>query len=138
MSIPKSNHARLYYRCALKRFEEARILRKADQTTGAVYLAGYGIECMLKALILNVLPDARQGEMLREFRGGQAHDYHWLRKKHLQNGGTQIPNDLKHGFTLVYAWSTELRYVPKTIKDTEADAFLRIAQDFFHWADGRL
>ena len=138
MGVPGSRDARLFYRCALKRFEEARILRKAGQTTGAVYLAGYGIECMLKALILNNLPDEKQEETLREFRGRQAHDYHWLRKKYAQNGGSQISTELKHGFTLIFAWTTELRYVPKTMKDSEADAFLKIAEDFFHWADGRL
>ena len=138
MSIPGSTDARLFYRCARQRFDESKVLRKADQTTGAVYLAGYGIECMLKALILNLLPEMKQGEAILEFRGSQAHDYHWLRKKYIQKGGSQISNELKHGFTLVFAWSTEMRYVPGTMKDTEADAFLKIAEDFFQWADGRL
>ena len=53
MAIPASIEARLYYRCAFQRHEDAQILLRADHTTGAVYLAGYGVECILKALVLH-------------------------------------------------------------------------------------
>lgn len=60
MGVPKSKHARLFYRCALHRRDEAKILRKADpRTTGAVYLAGYSVECILKALILAAAPQGK-------------------------------------------------------------------------------
>jgi len=67
MGMPHSRDARLFCRSATQRFAEAQILRKADQTTGAVYLAGYGVECMLKALILDTLPNTRQAAMLQSF-----------------------------------------------------------------------
>ena len=54
MAVPGSSDARLYYRCAFQRYEESQVLIEAGYTTGAVYLAGYGIECILKALVLNV------------------------------------------------------------------------------------
>ena len=50
MAIPRSKESRLFYRCARQRFGEAEILLEAGHPTGAVYLAGYSIECMLKAL----------------------------------------------------------------------------------------
>jgi len=79
MAIPASIEARLYYRCAFQRHEDAQILLRADHTTGAVYLAGYGIECMLKALVLSAVAPAARTEMLNSFRGARAHDYEWLR-----------------------------------------------------------
>ena len=44
MAVPKSREARLFYRCAKQRFDDAAVLRKAEHTTGAVYLAGYGVD----------------------------------------------------------------------------------------------
>jgi hypothetical protein len=50
MAIPSSSDARLYYRCAFQRYEEADGLFRAEYATGAVYLAGYGIECIPESL----------------------------------------------------------------------------------------
>ena len=119
--------------------DEAKILRKADQTTiGAVYLAGYAIECILKALILSLLSEGRQGEILRSFRGSRAHDYEWLREQYLNNGGARFPSKVTRGFVLVGGWSTELRYIPKTLKPQEIDSFLKATEEIMIWADGRL
>ncbi len=85
MGIPSSSDARLYYRCAFQRYEEAEILIRADKTTGAVYLAGYGIECILKALVLMAAPAANRSDMLKSFCGSKAHEYEWLRSLYLTN-----------------------------------------------------
>src|SRR5438094_75379 len=138
MGVPSSRDARRFYRSADRRVVEARILREADQTTGAVYLAGYGVECMLKALILNGLSPARQAAMLRSFRGNRAHDFEWLRKQYLRNGGSPFPEKIGLAFTLVRVWSTELRYDPKTNKPSEADEFLNAAGEIIRWADERI
>jgi hypothetical protein len=137
--VPTSQNARLFYRCAFVRLDEARILRKAGQiTTGPVYLAGYSIECILKALILNALTQTQQEESLRSFRGTKAHDYDWLRDVYLQNGGTRFPSDITRSFTLVNDWSTDMRYVPRNMKEEEIDAFLKATREILIWADGRL
>ena len=62
MAVPASSEARLYYRCAFQRQEDAQILLRADRTTGAVYLAGYGRECILKALVLSALTPIAGGD----------------------------------------------------------------------------
>jgi len=90
MAIPNSSDARLYYRCALQRYEEALILRKACKTTGAVYLAGYGIECILKALIVMAVPEANRSTVIKQFRGSRAHEFEWLRSAYLTNGGGEV------------------------------------------------
>src|SRR5436309_2268465 len=105
MAIPSSRDANLYYRCALQRYEEAAVLFKADYTTGAVYLAGYGIECILKALVLMAVPAGDRSDMLKSFRGSKAHEYEWLRSLYLTNGGARFPREITQHFTLVNDWS---------------------------------
>ena len=62
--MPSDPDARLFYRAADRRLTEAEVLRKAAQTTGAVYLAGYGVECKLKAVILGSLATEARTAML--------------------------------------------------------------------------
>ncbi len=138
MAIPASSEARLYYRCAFQRQEDAQILLRADHTTGAVYLAGYGVECILKAMILSALTPAARAVMLSSFRGARAHDYEWLRTQYLQNGGPRFPREITEAFTLVNDWSTDMRYLPRTLKADEAEGFLSAAENIIRWADGRI
>ena len=137
MAIPNSMDARLYYRCAIQRHEEAVVLLRADYTTGAVYLAGYGIECVLKALLLIAVPPGDRTNTLKSFRGGQAHDYEWLRSCYLTRGGARFPPQITRSFTLVNGWSTDLRYNPRKVKTVDAEAFLAAAVDIIRWAEGR-
>jgi hypothetical protein len=138
MAIPGSSDARLYYRCAFQRYEEAMVLFKADYTTGAVYLAGYGIECILKSLVLMAVPAATRPDMLKSFRGSKAHEYEWLRSIYLVHGGARFPREINQHFTLVNDWSTDLRYTPRAVRTDEAEAFLVAAVAIIRWADGRL
>lgn len=138
MAMPGSSDARLYYRCAFQRYEEAEVLLRAEYTTGAVYLAGYGIECILKALVLTAAPAAARTDTMNSFRSGRGHEFEWLRTQYLTNGGARFPREINQHFTLVNDWSTDLRYVPRTVRDDEADAFLSSAAAIIHWADGRL
>lgn len=138
MSMPISKNARLFYRAAKERFEDAEFLLNMKRTTGAVYLAGYSVECMIKALILSVVPRAREDEISAMFRGRQAHDFRWLMRLYRQHGGTAMPNDLHPQWNLVARWSTDLRYSPQTIGLRRAKAFLDSATKIIKWADGRL
>ncbi|MGC8638381.1 MAG: HEPN domain-containing protein [Isosphaeraceae bacterium] len=138
MTVPQSKEARFFYRCALQRFDEARVLLDADRTTGAVYLAGYGVECMLKALILSAVPPSRTYSVLQTFRGHRAHDFQWLRDEYRLNGGAHPPREVNRCFTLVDRWSTEMRYSPGNIKERDAERFFEAAQVILGWSDGRL
>ena len=140
MAIPGSSDARLYYRgCAFQRYEEAMVLFKADYTTGAVYLAGYGIECILKSLVLMAVPAATRPDMLKSFRGSKAHEYEWLRSIYLVHGGARgFHVRSTSTLLLVNDWSTDLRYTPRAVRTDEAEAFLVAAVAIIRWADGRL
>lgn len=138
MGVPSSLEANRFYRCAARRMVEARILIEAGQTTGAVYLAGYGVECMLKALILESLPAGRRPAKLRSFRTVKAHDLAWLMKQYLDQGGSRYPAEVARAFTLVREWSTEIRYDPRDLRQPEADRFVEAAETVVLWAKGRL
>ena len=138
MATPRSSDARLFYRCAYQRFEEAEVLLMASYNTGAVYLAGYGIECVLKSLVLSAVPAVDRSDTMKSFRGAKAHEYEWLRSLYLINGGARFPREINQHFTLVNDWSTELRYTPRKVPPEDAEAFVTSAATIIKWADGRL
>jgi hypothetical protein len=138
MAGPRPGPATLFYRCALQRYEEAQVLRGNDKTTGAVYLAGYGVECVLKALILTSAPVSDLAQVMGSFRGRRAHDFDWLLQRYREQGGAGLPADVNRQFTYVNAWSTDLRCLPQAYKDREADQVLAATLVIIRWAEGRL
>jgi len=139
MGLPTAQEGRPFYRAGKQRFEDARLLLdKAERTTGAIYLAGYGVECLLKALVLSVIPATDRKEMVASFRGARAHNYDWLKARYFDNGGAQFPSEISKAFALVNTWDTEWRYRSGTAPPRDAEAFLRAAEQIIIWADGRL
>jgi hypothetical protein len=138
MALPHAHEARPFYQSAKQRFEDARFLLEAERTTAAIYLAGYSVECMLKALILSITPDRDRASTLSSFRGAKAHDYDWLKARYFERGGPDFPSPVSKSFALVNTWTTDLRYKAGTSKRGEAEAFFRAAQEIIVWADGRL
>jgi hypothetical protein len=138
MPVPRSREARDFYRCAYQRFDDAQLLLHAHRTTGAVYLAGYVVECILKTLVLSGVPSRRAKNVLQAFRGHRAHDYEWLRALYRQDDGPDPPRDVRISFTLVNRWSTDLRYSTEITKERDAQRFLKATEAILTWADGRL
>jgi hypothetical protein len=136
--MPSSAQARRFYRAAKQRFDDALLLLEMERTTAAVYLAGYSVECMLKALILSAVSRGQEMETLGMFRGARAHDYEWLLHLYTEKGGARIPPHVVPPFTRVNSWSTDMRYTPGTIVAREAHAFVDAAAAIITWADGRL
>lgn len=138
MALPRSSEARLFYQAATQRFEDARFLLAGRRTTAAVYLAGYAVECVLKALILSSAPDKDHASIVASFRGAKAHDFGWLRATYLERGGPSFPGNVASSFARLNTWTTDMRYRPGTVKRRNAAAFLNAANDVLQWADGRL
>jgi HEPN domain len=137
MAIPRSKDTRLYYRCADRRRTEASILIKAAQPTGAVYLAGYVVECMLKALNIEIQPDKLQDACMEEGKR-IGHNLEGLLELYRRKSGHKPPTNIARAFTLVRDWSVEIRYDPKELKPSEASRFLKAVDDVYQWVDGRL
>lgn len=138
MATPSSPNARLFYRAAKERFEDAEFLLNSRRTTGTVYLAGYGVECILKALILAQVPRSREREVLQRFKGALAHEYGWLLDLYSECGGFGLPRELNPHFARVDSWSTDIRYSPASMTLREARMFLNSGSRIFTWGDGRL
>ena len=138
MGLPFSPEARLFYRAAKQRYEDAVLLLEGKRTTGAVYLAGYTVECTLKALLLANLSGVRRRKLLSEFRGNRAHSIEWLRSLYRLHIGAQIPRDIARHLVRAASWSTELRYATGALKQAVAEEFLKSAAAIFSWADARM
>jgi hypothetical protein len=111
---------------------------QAGRTTGAVYLAGYDVECMLKALLIEATPRGSRAGLLDSFRGSKAHDFEWLQYQYRTMNGPPIPPDIRTHFVLVNTWSTDFRYRPGIIESIDAEDFLKAAEAIIQWADGRI
>jgi hypothetical protein len=138
MALPRDPEARNYYQCAKQWLDDANlILQKLDRTRAAVYLAGYGVECMLKALVLSTLP-ARKIAKLRRTKALFTHSLESLERLYLTNGGPPLRREIHADLLIVGEWDTELRYRPQAIKYKDAARFLEAAVRIVAWADGRL
>ena len=138
MALPRATEARRFYQSAWQRYEDAAFLLDAERTTGAVYLAGYAVECSMKALILSILPTKRRQEMVASFRGSRAHIFDWLKGQYLHGGGQPFPPRIAKSFSAVNTSDTELRYQPGTLRPRDAEQFLADVGNLIRWADGRL
>jgi hypothetical protein len=138
MALPGTQEARLFYRVAKQRLLDAQFLLSGGRNTAAVYLAGYAVECMLKALLLSRLAPGARRTTVNSFRGTKAHDFEWLKTKYLKSGGPRFPRDVIEAFSLVSTWHTDLRYRAVMVAPGEAEAFLRSAETILGWADERV
>jgi hypothetical protein len=138
MGTPNDASAKQFWRSAKQRFLDAQFLLQSGRTTGAVYLAGYGVECMLKALLIQATPKRRRPELVNSFRGAKAHDFEWLQQQYRTLKGPPIPQKVREQFVLVSTWSTDFRYRPGIIEPGDAEDFLAAAAAIIQWADGRI
>ena len=135
MGLPQSSEARRYYRAGKQRLDDAQFLLEGKRTTGAVYLAGYTVECMLKALLLANVSARRRNELLGEFRGSRAHNIEWLGALYRRHVRGVIPRNITRHLSRVASWSTDLRYASGLVKAREADEFMDSVVTVAAWAD---
>ena len=134
-----SRHVRLFFRAAKSRFAEAEGLHRLGLTLGAVYLAGYTVECQLKALVLSSTPEHGQRSVLEQFRGRLGHDFAWLRGEYRAAvGGAPFPGEVTRGFFTVDDWSTNLRYSPNGVYDGDANDFMAAVRVITAWVRERI
>src|SRR5436305_594664 len=138
MGLPRPAEARLYYRAAKQRFDDAQLLLEAGRTTGAVYLAGYTVECYLKALLLANVTSGLREEVLAKFCGSIAHDIEWLGALYRRHVGSAVPKTVTRHLSRVASWSTDMRYQSGVLRRRDADEFLAAVIVITTWADGRM
>src|SRR5215510_14711262 len=95
MALPQVSEARAYYRAAKLRYDDALLLMREERTNGAVYLAGYTVECYLKALLLNSVAPRTRRELCERFRGAIGHNIRWLTRLYLRFVRVSIPKETR-------------------------------------------
>jgi HEPN domain-containing protein len=139
MSQPTDIDARRYWRVAYQRLDDGRLmLERLDRRNAAVYLAGYAVECILKALIVTSTPARDRSAATTSFRGAGGHDLLRLRQRLAGDRGVHIPPRLAQSFSLVVSWSVDLRDEPGPGDRDDAEAFIAAARAIVAWADGRI
>jgi hypothetical protein len=137
MATPGSLEARRFIRVAKQRFDDASFLL-GHRNKASIYLAGYAVECALKALLLSVTPLSKTQGVLKSFRGERGHNLEWLKKQYIKGGGAKFPPIISMKFARVNSWNTDLRYDPGTSTLGEAQEFFLAAEAILRWADERL
>lgn len=104
-------HIRRFLKAAVQRLAAAKVLLADDRYIDSSYLAGYVIECSLKALLLSYVPAPKRLTFIREkFRGVAAHSFEFLVHQ-LRRFGVTIPPEIFRQLQVADGiWSTDLRY----------------------------
>ncbi|WP_228976924.1 hypothetical protein [Streptomyces sp. DH12] len=107
------------------RAKETQILADAGQALGAVYLAGYVVECRLKHFLhVRGIPFPRSGREGHNLRGL------WET--------ACFPKPPGHGGLFLAHWGTELRYATELPKGVDADDLLKGGRDLAGWVSTRI
>lgn len=135
MASPSSS--RDFQRAARQRLTTAEFLLENRYNLDAMYLAGYAIECALKALVVELTPASDRGETLKKIGSGkQMHEPEVLGGI-LKDLGKPIPLELVKRFRRS-GWSTALRYESGRTDTGETRGFLRTAKATQDWVEGEL
>jgi HEPN domain-containing protein len=133
--MPSSS--RDFQRAARQRLNTAEFLLEQRYNLDAMYLAGYTVECTLKALILEITPVDRHAQMLQRITAGATmHDPEALGGI-LKDLGRPIPLELVKRFRRS-GWSTALRYETGRTDTAETRGFLKTAKATYDWVEGQL
>ena len=129
--------SRDFQKVAAQRLATAQILLKEKLTLDAQYLAGYTVECSLKALILHVTPAIDQPDKLRRLTSGAAMHRWEVLLGELHPHGIFLPVELA-GRIRRFKWSTALRYETKRRDTGETIACLATAEKVLEWVEEQL
>jgi HEPN domain-containing protein len=131
--LPSDDLSRKFIRAAGQRFIAVELLLREGLNFEAVYLAGYVIECSMKAVVLrNTLARNRKHFAGAYFKGRQGHNFEVL-KKMLVDRGSRLPSSLSQELHRT-AWSTDLRYEVGRFDAAEVIAFISTARRVLEWA----
>jgi HEPN domain-containing protein len=133
-----NNDARKFMRAARQRLTSAELLFNHGFHLDSIYVAGYVVECALKALILQRTPAAQRARQYERISAGRkAHDYEFL-KGVLRGLRCRMPLDVAEAFRPVATWSTDLRYEVGLVAAEEAEAFLAAVRVIRQWVERSL
>jgi HEPN domain-containing protein len=133
--MPSSS--RDFQRAAMQRLKTAEFLLANRYNLDAMYLAGYTVECSLKALILEYTPESDRNATLKKISSGKKMHEPELLGGILKELGHRIPLELVHRFQRS-GWTTALRYEYRQTDKGETRGFLKTAKAVCDWVEGQL
>ncbi len=100
-----------FIKAAAQRLNAADTLLADSQYLDATYMAGYVVECSLKALLLSYIPVPDRPDFVRDcFRGSTAHDFEFLMHQ-LRQRGINMSSEIRKMISRAdRIWSVDLRY----------------------------
>lgn len=127
-----------FRRAAGQRLTAAEHLLRAEFFLDAMYLAGYGVECALKALILARTPIGKRKAKCEEISTGKkGHDFEYL-KAELKKARCVLPADILKLLGRVAEWTTDWRYRVGLGRQQPAVDFFDAAVEIRDWVEARL
>lgn len=131
--------ARDFQRAAGQRLTTAQFLLDNRYNLDALYLAGYTVECSLKALILELTPAAERAKTLKKISSGKKMHEPEVLGMLLKNLGRPIPLVLVRRIRSSRSgWTTALRYESGRWDTGETRSFLRSAKAVYDWVERQL
>jgi HEPN domain-containing protein len=126
-------------KAAIRRLEAAEVLLDNGVILDALYLAGYCLECSLKALILARTPQSRRREKQKErFRGAAAHTLEWLSNE-LHKVKSDLPDRFSTPLRFAFLhWRVELRYEVSRCDSDDVEEVIRIGKELWEWVGRNL
>ncbi len=125
-----------FRQAARQRLDTAQLLYEHRRTLDAMYLAGYAIECSLKALILHHTPAADQSSVASKIsRGSKMHRHEVLLE--LLPRDVLLPMELSKRLRQS-TWTTDLRYQSGRIEASDVEEFLITVEALYTWVEGQL
>ena len=135
MSNPRQSNGDDYPAAALKHLQDADVLLKGRRFDGAAYLAGYVVECALKALIQVESGKARRSHELT----GLLDELDVLAVQATTRTGRLYVNVAAALRTAdVLRWKPRMRYRGPEVTSSETDAWLRNAREAYDLIVGDL
>jgi hypothetical protein len=130
--------SRDFQRASEQRFTTAEfLLEQRDYSLDAFYLAGYSVECILKALVMHLTPEPNREKAFGRLRSGARMHYPEHLNEELKNLGHPIPKDLAKGFRR-FDWTTALRYEHGHWPVGEVRGYLKVAKKAIDWVKGEM
>jgi HEPN domain-containing protein len=127
---------RKLYRVSERRLQAAEFLLNHGFHLEATYLAGYAVECALKALVLKRTPKRQYAATWGKLTGvgAKGHDFEYLRHL-LKEVGCSFPRHVSDAMRRVAGWTTNLRYEVIEVGYHQAETFLEAARGIQRWSE---
>ena len=130
-----------------QRLEDAKALLNASRWRGAMYMAGYAVECLLKTKLMHIydcknlreLEDLlRQRSILPVHRTVFTHQLEDLLRLTPGYNRLMQNRDTLALFNKVNRWIPNWRYTPKLTDRREATEFMTSIERFMHWINNNI